>query len=151
MSMSYPPVAFHFQLTFNDKSGKVMASFKEVSGVSMEMGVEEIAEGGNNRYIHRVPTAAKFSNLILKRGLVPKDSGVVKWCRTTLGGGLADFIEAKNIIVSLLDGAHEPISTWSFFNAWPVKWSISDLNSMNNEIVIETLEFAYSYFEEQPK
>ena len=146
--MNYPPVAFYFQLIFSGESGKVDASFKEVSGITMEMDTEEIAEGGNNVYKHRVPTTAKFSNLVLKRGLVPKNSGVITWCMKTLGGGLSDFIETKNIIVNLLDENGQPLNSWSFVNAWPVKWSASDLNSMNNEIVIETLEFAYSYFQE---
>ena len=123
-------------------------SFKEVSGISMEMDTEEIAEGGNNAYKHRVPTSVKFSNLVLKRGLVPKNSELIGWCMKTLGGGLSQVIETKTIIVNLLDENGNPIQSWSFANAWPVKWSASDLNSMNNEIVIETLEFSYSYFEE---
>jgi len=148
MSNVYPPVAFYFQLSFSGVSGSVDASFKEVSGISMEMGIEEIAEGGNNSFKHRVPTSAKFSNLVLKRGLVPKGSDLIVWCMKTFGGGLSDFVETKNIIVNLLDETGTAINSWSFVNAWPVKWSASDLHSMNNEIVIETLEFAYSYFTE---
>lgn len=148
MSNVYPPVAFYFQLSFTGLSGTVDASFKEVSGLTMEMGIEEIAEGGNNRYKHRVPTSAKFSNLVLKRGLVPKGSDLIIWCLKTLAGGLASSVETKTITVNLLDENAKPIQSWSFANAWPVKWSASDLNSMNNEVVIETLEFAYSYFEE---
>ncbi len=144
MDEFYPPVAFYFKLSIEGASGD--ASFKEVSGISMEMDTEEIAEGGNS-YKHRVPTSVKFSNLVLKRGLVPKDSEVVQWCLDTFGSGLSSGIQPKTITVSLLDEEANPLNTWSFSNAWPVKWSVSDLNSMNNEIVIETLEFAYSYFE----
>ena len=144
---SYPPVAFYFQLSFSGVSGKVDVSFKEASGLTMEMGTEEIAEGGNNKFKHRVPTIAKYSNLVLKRGLVPSDSEVAKWCVDTITGGLAEVITTKNIIVSLLDEKGSPLKSWSFVNAWPVKWEVSEFNSMNNEIVIETLEFAFSYFE----
>lgn len=146
MSEIYPPVAFYFQLSFSGVSGKADASFKEVSGITMEMGIEEIAEGGVNGYKHRVPTTAKFSNLILKRGLVPKDSDVAKWCTDTLNGGLEDTIETKTIVVKLLNEKGSPLKSWSFANAWPVKWAISDFNSMNNDIAIETLEFSYSNF-----
>lgn len=146
MSEIYPPVAFYFQLSFAGITAKTEASFKEVSGISAEMGLEEIAEGGVNGYKHRVPTTAKFSNLVLKRGLVPKDSAVATWCSNTLNGGLEDAIETKNIVVKLLDEEGAPLKSWSFVNAWPVKWAISDFNSMNNDIAIETLEFAYSYF-----
>ncbi|MDN3643361.1 phage tail protein [Lutimonas halocynthiae] len=146
MSNVYPPVAFYFKLSFSGVSNSADAAFKEATGISMEMDTEEITEGGNNSYKHRVPTSVKFSNLVLKRGLVPQDSEVVQWCMETLSGGLSDLIETKTIILSLLNENGQPLKTWNFVNAWPVKWSASDLNSMNNEIVIETLEFAYSYF-----
>ncbi len=148
MSNLYPPVGFYFRLTFTGISGSVDTSFKEVSGISVEMDTEEIAEGGNNRFKHRVPTSAKFSNLVLKRGLVTSESELLNWCQTTLQGSLAETIQPKNIIVDLLDENGDPLKSWSFVNAWPVKWSVSDLHSMNNEIVIENLEFSYSYFEE---
>lgn len=146
MSSPYPPVAFYFRLSFDGAASGSDASFKEVSGITMEMGTEEITEGGNNNFKHRVPTSVKFSNLVLKRGLVPKDSAVIQWCLDTLGGGLDKAIQTKTIMVSLLDEKGNPLNSWSFANAWPVKWSASDLNSMNNELVIETLEFSYSYF-----
>ena len=151
MSEIYPPVAFYFQLSFSGVPGKADASFKEVSGISLERGIEEITEGGNP-YIHRVPTAVKYSNLILKRGLVAKNSAVAKWCMDPVGGislgpvSLTETITTKNIVVKLLNEQGTPLKSWSFVNAWPVKWSISDFNSMNNEIAIESLEFAYSYF-----
>jgi len=146
MSNEYPPVAFYFRLSFDDIASSADASFKEVSGLTMEMDTEEITEGGNNLFKHRVPTSVKFSNLVLKRGLVPKDSDLVTWCLDTLGGRLSATIETKNILVSLLDENANPLNSWSFINAWPVKWSASDFHSMNNELVIETLEFSYSYF-----
>lgn len=148
MSNEYPLAAFYFRLSFNGLSGSVDSSFKEVSGISMEMDTEEITEGGNNSFKHRVPTSVKFSNLVLKRGMVSKDSPLVDWCIKTFGGSLAEYVETKNIVVSLLDENGDPIKAWSFANAWPVKWAASDLNSMNNEVAIETLEFSYSYFEE---
>lgn len=147
MNNLYPPVAFYFKLSFSGISSRKDASFKEASGITMEMDTEEITEGGNNNFKHRVPTSVKFSNLVLKRGMVPKNSKLAKWCMNTFDGGLSDYIKTKTIILSLLNENGQPLKTWNFVNAWPVKWSASDLNSMNNEILIETLEFAYSYFE----
>tara|TARA_Y100000782_G_scaffold115414_1_gene158054 strand:+ start:5794 stop:6243 length:450 start_codon:yes stop_codon:yes gene_type:complete len=147
MATTYPPVSFYFSLSFSDTSGSSDASFKEVSGITMEMVVDDITEGGVNGYKHRVPTTVKYSNLVMKRGLIPKNSAVAQWCMDTLLGGLEETIETKNIVVNLLNEDGKPLQSWSFANAWPVKWAVSDLNSMNNEIAIETLEFAYSYFE----
>jgi phage tail-like protein len=147
MNEFYPPVSFYFQVSFEGSSGKNDSSFKEVSGINVEMGLEEIAEGGVNGYKHRVPTTAKYTNLVLKRGLVPKNSAIAKWCMATLGGNFEEAIETKTVIVKLLDENSKPLKSWNFVNAWPVKWALSDLNSMNNEIAVETLELAFSYFE----
>ena len=121
MSEVYPPVAFYFKLSFSGVPGTTDASFKEVSGISLERGIEEITEGGNP-YIHRVPKAVKYSNLVLKRGFVPKNSEVAKWCIAPEGGtALTETVITKTIIVHLLDEKGSPLKSWSFANAWPVK------------------------------
>jgi len=35
---------------------------------------------------------------------------------------------------------------WTFYNAYPVKYSVSDLKSQENELVLESIELAYTYF-----
>jgi phage tail-like protein len=49
-------------------------------------------------------------------------------------------------MVKLLDQDHEPMVTWNFIKAWPVKWVISDFKATENAIAIETIELAYQYF-----
>ena len=147
MDKGYPPVAFYFRLSLSGSTTDANASFKEVSGISLEMDTEEISEGGNNNFKHRIPTSVKYSNLVLKRGLAYKDSALVAWCQDTFNEVLLDHISTKTIVITLLNESGLPLKTWKFVNAWPVKWAVSNPNSMNNEIVIETMEFAYSYFE----
>ncbi len=141
----YPLVGFHFRLSFPLVLGLLDTSFKEVSGMNMEMGMEEIAEGGENRFKHRVPTGAKYQNLVLKRGITSLVSPLSVWCEATLVGGLSETIVTQTVLLSLLNEEGLPIKNWSFINAWPVKWEFSPLNSMNNEILIETLELTYDY------
>lgn len=141
----YPITGFYFRLSFPTVSGLLDTSFKEVSGMQMEMGIEEIAEGGENRFKHRVPTGAKYQNLVLKRGISTLVSPLSLWCEATLVGGLSTTIVTQTVLLSLLNENGFPVKNWSFINAWPVKWEFSPLNSMNNEIVIETLELTYDY------
>ncbi|MEZ4881575.1 MAG: phage tail protein [Flavobacteriaceae bacterium] len=144
---NYPPVAFYFQLSLTNTSGKEEVIFKEISGITMEMGIEEITEGGNNNFEHRVPTPLKYSNLVLKRGMASKDSEVVFWCRNTFNGNEGITIKTKNITVKLFDTDKKALKSWVFSNAWPVKWVVSELNSESKNIAIESLEFAYSSFQ----
>lgn len=106
------------------------------------MGIEEIAEGGENRFTHRLPVRAKYSNLILKRAMLT-DSGLISWFKDAI----ENFIfSPATVMVKLLDQDHEPLVTWSFTKAWPVKWVVSDFKATENAIVIETIELAYQYF-----
>ena len=142
----YPPVGFYFRVAVSGFRGKHDASFQEVSGLTAERDVEEIEEGGENRFKHRLPKRAKFSNLVLKRGLVTKGSGLASWCRSALESDLNKPIKPHDLDVQLLDADGKPLMKWSVVRAWPVKWSVSDFKSQENQLVIETLEFAYSYF-----
>lgn len=143
MASYYPPPGFHFKvevqgLPANDDDVR----FTEVGGLSVEMGTEEVAEGGENRFIHKFPTRAKYPELVLKRGLLV-NSEVAGWIRECI----EDFnIEPKDIFVILLNEEHQPLLTWQVVNAYPTKWAVSDLNSTSNAVVIESLQFFYQYF-----
>lgn len=144
MPAYYPPVGFHFRVEFNldgMKDGDVR--FQEISGLSAELGTEEVVEGGENRFPHRLPTRAKYANLTLKRGLLT-DSRLIDWCKNAVEN--FDF-EPTTVNVTLLNEKHQPLAdTFSFIRAWPVKWTVSDFKAQENALVIETLELSYNYF-----
>lgn len=144
MAPYYPPVAFHFKVEFILNGAlKKDVDFQEVSGLTAELGIEEVVEGGENRFSHRLPMRAKYANLILKRGLAI-DSELTDWCRDAIEN--FDFTPAT-VNVTLLNENRDPVAdTLSFIGAWPVKWSISDFKAQENALVIETLELAYNYF-----
>ena len=143
MASYYPPVGFHFKVEVlglppNDGDNR----FTEVGGLSVEMGTEEIAEGGENRFLQKYPTRAKYPELVLKRGLLVQ-SEVVSWIRQCLED---ERIEPKNVDVKLLNDEHQPLLTWHVVNAFPTKWAVSDLNASSNAVVVETLQLFYQYF-----
>lgn len=144
MAVYYPPVGFHFRVEFTlDGVQDGDVRFQEVTGLSAELGIEEVVEGGENRFAHRLPTRAKYSNLILKRGLLT-DSRLIDWCIDAIENFV---IEPTTVDVILLNENHEPVSeSYSFVRAWPVKWAVSDFKAQENSIVVETLELAYNYF-----
>ena len=48
-------------------------SFAEVSGLSMEIEIEEYQEGGVNDTVHALPKAVKYQNIALKKGSLHSD------------------------------------------------------------------------------
>lgn len=140
----YPPVNFHFRALFEGKHGdkEMDSGWQEVTGFANEIGVEDLNEGGENRFSYRLPNRGKYSNLVLKRG-VKINSQLVDWIQKAIN----DFVfEPLEVSVYLLNVKHEPLISWKFHRAYPVKWSTSDLKGQDNAIVIETLELAYLGF-----
>lgn len=140
MSNYYPPLGFHFKVEFANLSGEYQ--FQSVSGLNIELETEQIAEGGENRFKHKLPVSTRYPNLVLKRG-IKVDSALTKWCREAL----EDFdIKPTNITISLLNEKHEPLMTWNVVHAYPLKWSVSEFNAEKSLLAIESIELAYNYF-----
>ena len=136
----YPETSFFFTV----KVGSELYSFKEVSGIGSEMQVDEIPEGGENTFIHRLPKGMKQANLTLKGCLLPKDSDLLGWCGKILQQCRYPF-ETRPIEVQLLKADATPARSWKFENAYPIKWEIDKLDAQENKIAVETLVFCYSH------
>jgi len=65
----------------------------------------------------------------------------------TVGSGMSLPIVPQNILVTLLDESAIPSIAWAFVNAYPVKTSVAALQLARQQVLIETLELSYNYFE----
>lgn len=141
---AYPPVSFRFKVTVASTSGSSSeAYFKEVKGIGATMAVEEIREGGMIDTVYNMPGLVSYDNLVLTRGLAPKSSDIISWCIDTMSGK-DNRIVKKQVVVALLNADQTSFMEWTFADAFPVKWSISDFNAMESDIAIETIEFKFS-------
>ena len=98
----------------------------------------EYPEGGRNDFVHQLPSRSKQGNITLKRG-VTSEKALLQWFQKTV-------VEAspRDLSITLCDSAGKPIQTWSFRNAYPVKWTGSDLNAGGTEFLTESLEIAHN-------
>src|SRR4051794_39688899 len=113
----YPPVGFHFDVRILDAysaasivggqmgiTPNVDGSFQEVSGISVSIETEDLREGGENRFVYKIPKGyISYTPLVLKRGLVSATSALGEWCKETFENGFENSILTKDILVSLLN------------------------------------------------
>ena len=142
MSDYYPPWGFYYQVKFGISQNKNDARFQTVSGLSVEYDMEEYKEGGENRFVHKLPVRTKYADLVLKRGMLT-ESEVIRWF---LNAFRDREIKPAEVSIILMNEKGEPLRTWNVVNAIPRKWVVSDLNASENSVVIETMEFSYRYF-----
>jgi len=139
VTINYPPFGFHFRIDFLGFGTDKDAAFQEVSGLSAELGTEELVEGGVNDYSYKLPVRTKYPNLVLKRGLLI-DSALIAWFKDAA----ENFIfKTHDLNVCLLNDDHQPLATWKVKGAYPVKWTVSDFKATENALVIESVELSY--------
>jgi len=121
--------------------GVVQARFFNVTGLATETESFDFQEGGVNEKVHKRMGQTKFSNLVLKRGVVATDNDFTDWRKTiTAAGGLPERHDGSII---LLNDKGEEVKRWNFVRAWPTKWEGPELNSTGAELAIESLELAH--------
>lgn len=131
-----PYAAFNFLVEIKSLG---VAGFSEVSGLQAETETEDYHEGGVNNFVHRLPKATKFPNLVLKRGIT--DSFFLwEWHQKVIAGQ----VERHNGSVVLLDNTYVEKWRWNFSHAYPVKWVGPDLKADGNAVAIETLELVHN-------
>ena len=140
----YPPFGFYFSVTVQGFTGTNEGSFQEVSGLSVKMTPLEVKEGGENRFVRRLPVPPKYENLVLKRGMLV-GSSLTKWIQNSLT--LFTFTP-KTVLVKLLGDGGTIVAAWSLSNAYPVALKMSEFKAQENSLAIETLELTYDYFQQ---
>jgi phage tail-like protein len=139
---SMPPVhhAKNFVVDLQGLNVK-LGYFTQVTGFSSQVDVLEYAEGGQNTFVHRLPTRTKQGNITLKRGVITSDTALVTWYQKTV-------VQAQpvTLVITLRDTEDKPIRTWNFINAYPIKWTGGDMNAGGTEFLTESLEVAHNGF-----
>jgi phage tail-like protein len=140
-----PPYVGRFVLKID---GRTVGSFMEVSGLSVQVDVEDVVEGGRNHYVHHLPKGMKWPNLVLKRGITDTDS-LFEWLWRSSGDGLTandNTLELVSGSLAVLDASKHPVRTWHFAGAYPVKWTGPTLAASSSALAVEQLEICHRGF-----
>ena len=121
-----------------DLPGLTIGRFRECSGIEVEVETLDYMEGGSNDFVHKLPTRVKYPNVVLKRG-VTHEEALAKWffdSRYTP--------QRKDMTITLLGPGTKPVRSWTFMNAYPVKWTGPNLNAASTQIAVESLEVVHN-------
>lgn len=107
--------------------------FSEVSGLGIEIEVVEITDSSKDTVTRKRPGTTKYQEINLKRTLSP-DKAFWNWAKS-IRDGSKDFRTKGAIVLHDIAGAE--IGRWTFENAWPSKWSASDLDVGTDDLMQE--------------
>jgi len=130
-----------------------VAMFTECSGIGAKRSFDSVREGGVIDHAHILPGPMEYSNITLKRGL-SLSTALWDWFQA----GQFDYnVQRQDVTIYQYspelvaasggqagkDQRAGAVKTWSLANAFPVSWKLSDMNSGNSSLVIESLEIAH--------
>jgi phage tail-like protein len=140
-----PYSACNFLVVINgvlDDGRSVRGSFAEVSGLDVTISPIEYRNGSEDITVRKLPGLKKFSNIVLKRGIIG-DLTLWAWTKTVLEGQ----VQRADGTITLLDESRQAVMTWKFRRGWPCKFSGPTLNAKSSEVAIESLEICHEGLE----
>jgi phage tail-like protein len=133
--------AFRFTIRINNED---VAAFTECTLPTLQVETQDIKEGGQNRYIHRLPVRVNAGTLKLKRGLTKRSLLYVWYLKVE-----DQTIKAarQDIEVVMYDISHKEFASWVFYQAYPIKWTGPTLKTDSQAFAFEEIEVAHAGFE----
>ncbi len=127
--------------------GVEIGTFTEVSGLNVEVTEDQIEEGGQNQFVHRLPGRMSWPNIVLKRGLVENDN-LFAWFSKTAGDGFAktNKLERHTAAITMMSEDGDRLRSWRLDGVFPVKWTGPELAASTMERATEELEIAHHGF-----
>lgn len=129
-----------FFFSLQGKSDQVDLRFQKVSGLASSVKTTPLSEGGQNLYTQQLPTGIENGRLILERGMVANSPLLERFNEVLMQYKFT----LSNVMVTLYDELGKSVSAWLFIKAFPVKWSMSELDANDKKLLIDRMELAYT-------
>jgi phage tail-like protein len=132
--------------------GVEIGRFMEVNGLEVSVGVEEVEEGGENNYVHKLPGRMTWPNITLKRGITQNDT-LLEWFSKSSGEQFAangNRLTRSTAAITLLGSGAQRLRAWEFDGAFPVKWKGPDFAVSSSDMAMEELEITHHGFRAKP-
>ena len=151
VSLAYPLTKMNFLVTVDGVEGT--AAFSEVSGVEASVDVIEFRQGNSGSLAPvKIPGLVKHGNVTLKFGYTTNNAFKtwIQECVSETRGEMPRS-EVQIEMIDINSGAPQTIveqttpggKVWLLTNAWVTKYTAPDLNALQSEVAIETVEIAY--------
>ena len=128
--------------------GVEIGRFLGVSGLEVSVAVEELEEGGENSYVHKLPGRMTWPNITLKRGVTQSD-GLLTWLNKSSGEQFAangNKLGRTTAAITLLAPGGKRLRAWEFDGAFPIKWTGPSFAASSSDMANEQLEIAHHGF-----
>ena len=128
--------------------GVEIGRFMQVTGLEVSVSVEDVEEGGENNFVHKLPGRMSWPNITLKRGITQQDT-LLDWLSKSSGekfSAQGNKLTRSTAAITLIGPGDERLRSWEFFGAFPVKWKGPEFSVESAESAVEELEITHHGF-----
>ncbi|MFP3906893.1 MAG: phage tail protein [Acidimicrobiales bacterium] len=128
--------------------GQAVGRFTRASGLELTVAVEEIAEGGQNGFVHKLPGRMSWPNIVLTRGVTQNDR-FFSWVSESSGEGFSsnrNTLTRSSVAITMTNTQGKRLRTWELEGAFPVRWKGPEFASDSSDPLVEELEIAHHGF-----
>lgn len=120
----------------------LVGGFKSMSGMVSETEIVEFKQG-NDRVVRKKPGRTSYTNIVLERGYTASDD-LFRWRKNIEDG----VIDRRSGTITVLDNDGETIvAAFNFYEAWPCKWHVPEMDSDQSGMAVEKIELAVERIE----
>ena len=133
--------------------GVEIGRFMEVNGLQVSIETQDIQEGGQNSFVHKLPGRMTWPNITLKRGVTQSD-GLLAWLEKSSGEQFTvqgNKLKRSSAALTLMGPSLKRLRKWNFDGAFPVKWSGPTFAVTSDDMATEQLEIAHHGFRASDK
>jgi phage tail-like protein len=121
-------------------------AFQECTGLEVEMDVQEYLEGGRNDGVIKRVGRAKYSPIVLKRGMFYSSGNnanrdLWNWLQDVVSGQRP--VARYDGIIEVMSSGMNVSATWVFDRGLPLKIRGPELNARTGEVAMEELHIAH--------
>src|ERR1041385_7648379 len=102
-------------------------AFTECTLPTIEWEVEPVKEGGQNSFVHQLRGPRKQANVSLQNGIGLMSDMLIWYFRTMQG-----HFSRREVTITMLGAMFIPMMVWHIEDAFPVRWSIPQLQTNSN-------------------
>jgi phage tail-like protein len=126
----------------------MLARFKSISELSVEVAKSEIWQGGSMIPFTQ-PARLTFADITLERGAT-NDAELFNWLAATTAptpdiGGVGEAFK-RTIDIVAQDRSHVTVAAWRLLNAWPVGYKPGEWDNESDDFLMESVTLTYDFF-----
>lgn len=133
---------FHQKAIFDvEIEGVSVAKFTKVKIPDIEVETVEYWDG-RTKHAHKRPGNVKYGDIELSHGYA-SDTTLQDWWHNIQKG----VQDRKSCSIVMYDEEDTEVKRWNFYECWPKKWSVGELDGKANEISVEVMTLNTEFME----